>query len=112
MVVKFKIYDKINKNKIREIEIFTTRIETIFGVCFLGVSKNHLILNEKKIEQKFNNIGKTFKDIEGVLIDELEGENPITRERVPVYVCSYILNVHIKLIIFSLFKLRIMVLGQ
>ena len=42
-LVKFKI---VNNDNI--LEVYTTRVDTIFGVNFLAISPNHIILKESK----------------------------------------------------------------
>lgn len=59
-----------------EVEIFTTRIETLFGVSFIGVSKEHKLAQLKE---------------EGKL-EKLKAIHPLTGEKLPVFVCEYVLN--------------------
>ncbi|BAC44178.1 leucine--tRNA ligase [Malacoplasma penetrans] len=97
--VKFKI-----QNSDSEIEVFTSRPDTIFGVSFIGLSSDHeLVLKEKtknkKIEAFLNELSslkeyeRTAINVEkkGVLLD-IKAIHPITKQLVPVYVCNYVLS--------------------
>ncbi len=98
-IVKFKIVDF-------DLEVFTTRADTIFGVTFLALAPEHplvdslldLVQNKPEVE---NYIIKTKNqsDLErtasrektGVLLDGIYATNPAnTREKIPVYLADYV----------------------
>ncbi len=89
----------------QEIEVFTTRIDTIYGATFLVVSAEHpvvadLIAGPKKKElgawvartvaemRKRRDIGETEKD--GVDTGK-KAVNPFTGEKVPIWIANYVL---------------------
>ncbi len=88
-----------------KIPVFTSRIDTIYGVTFLAVSPEHKILDhiqQKKIKSKL----KSFKEKVSFMSDierkdprSKEGiftgiyaENPLTKEQIPVYAANFILS--------------------
>ncbi len=89
----------------KSIEVFTTRLDTIFGATFLVVSAEHPIVadlvagpKEKELGawvertvaamRKRRDIGETEKD--GVDTGK-KAVNPFTGERVPVWIANYVL---------------------
>ena len=89
------------------LEVFTTRCDTIFGVTFMVISPEHPIL--KKYENKINNIkevkeyqekAKAKTEIErtdvtkektGVKIDGINAINPLTNEKIEIWISDYVL---------------------
>jgi len=89
----------------KEIEVFTTRIDTIYGATFLVVSAEHpivadLVAGQKKqalrawVERtaaemrKRRDVGETEKD--GVDTGK-KAVNPFTGERIPIWIANYVL---------------------
>ncbi|HMA53652.1 MAG TPA: leucine--tRNA ligase, partial [Acidobacteriota bacterium] len=89
----------------KEIEVFTTRIDTIYGATFLVVSAEHPIVaelvsgpHEKDLRawvdrtvaemRKRRDIGETEKD--GVDTGR-KAVNPFTGERIPIWIANYVL---------------------
>jgi leucyl-tRNA synthetase len=89
----------------KEIEVFTTRIDTIYGATFLVVSAEHpivpdLVAGPKERDlgawvdrtvvemRKRRDIGETEKD--GVDTGK-KAVNPFTGERIPVWIANYVL---------------------
>jgi leucyl-tRNA synthetase len=97
--VKFKI---VNNNDI--LEVYTTRVDTIFGVSFLAISPNHIILkNQKKdnsVLEKFIDKCKSLKlSEETISLIEKEGVdtgltaiNPLDGTIMPVWAANYVLS--------------------
>jgi len=83
--------------------IFTTRLDTIYGVTFMVVSSQHPKLFELVTEKQKSEVEKFLKKIKSTSekdIEELEKEgvftgsyatNPLTHEKVPVYVGNFVL---------------------
>ena len=98
-LVKFKI---VNNDNI--LEVYTTRVDTIFGVNFLAISPNHMILkNQKKdnsVLAKFIDKCKSLKLSEETISSiEKEGVdtgltaiNPLDGTVVPIWVANYVLS--------------------
>ena len=97
--VKFKI---VNNDDI--LEVYTTRVDTIFGVSFLAISPNHIILkNQKKdnsVLEKFIDKCKSLKlSEETISLIEKEGVdtgltaiNPLDGTVMPVWAANYVLS--------------------
>lgn len=92
-----------------EIEVFTTRADTLFGVTYLVVAPEHEIierLNDSKIENlkeitEYVKKAKSRTEIErtnekkektGVEIKRIKAINPANGEEVPVFVADYVLG--------------------
>jgi len=98
-LVKFKI-----ENNDNILEVYTTRVDTIFGVNFLAISSNHMILkNQKKdnsVLAKFIDKCKSLKLSEETISSiEKEGVdtgltaiNPLDGTVVPIWVANYVLS--------------------
>lgn len=90
--------------KFDEIEVFTTRQDTIFGVSFIVISSEHPLLskltmpeNKKEVEQYVKNSAKKSelerkenKEKSGVFTGSYV-KNPINNGKVPVWVSDYVL---------------------
>ena len=93
---------------IGEIEIYTTCIETVYGVTFislapenqkLGELKEHIqnfdeILEYRKqtaLKTEFDRISQV-KDKSGALVKGVYAINPVTGKKVPVFVADFVLN--------------------
>jgi leucyl-tRNA synthetase len=84
----------------QNIKIFTTRIDTLSGVTFLAISKDHDLL--KRNGEKFSKIinqtkswGEDENDIKikkGVLLDGIHAIHPDNKTKLPVYVTNYVLS--------------------
>lgn len=101
-----KIDDEEDKNKIKYLETFTTRLETIFGVTFLSIAPeaditNYLLTEENKKEaekyilktKKISNLERQFTDREktGVFTGSY-AINPLTNEKLPIYIADYVIE--------------------
>ncbi len=98
-LVKFKIS---NSNDL--LEVYTTRVDTIFGVSFLAISPNHNILkNQKKSNpilarfiDKCNSLKlseETVSSIEKEGVDTgLTAINPLDGSVVPIWTANYVLS--------------------
>lgn len=101
----YKIKFKLENNQ-DNLEVFTSRIDTIFGVSFLAIGKDHPLLN--KIINQSNNKEvinefveslnkKTDRSIisnidkSGIFLDAY-AINPINNKKVPIYLADYVLN--------------------
>lgn len=116
--VRFMMYDSRFKNESKidfeYIEVFTTRVDTIFGCTYVVVAPEHPLvakfLNNKAQISNFKNKGEVEKyikkaaaksDLEraelakektGVELKGIEAVNPFNGERVPVFVADYVLG--------------------
>ncbi|QQR77566.1 MAG: class I tRNA ligase family protein [Candidatus Moraniibacteriota bacterium] len=90
------------------IEVFTTRVDTIFGCTYVVVAPEHPLLKEKEIgienlaevREYADTVKKkteqdrldATKEKTGVKLEGVEAVNPFTGEGVPVFVADYVLG--------------------
>ncbi len=120
-IVRFEIADcrlkngksEIENHKSEIIEVFTTRVDTIFGCTYVVVAPEHPLIsqqsivnsqqgirNKEKVEEylektkKKSDLERTelAKEKTGVKLEGIEAINPFTGESVPVYVADYVLG--------------------
>jgi len=98
--VKFKL-----KETDKEIEVFTTRIDTIFGATFMCIAPNHPIVEEiKKVSDLKEDIDKFVDKINKIPREErltsteklgqftgVYAINPFTNKEIPVYLANFVL---------------------
>ena len=100
-----EVYFKTTKGK--EIKIFTTRPETIFGATYLVISPEHPLISElsgsisnlEEIQNYKVQAGKKSdlqrtelsKEKTGVKIEGVEAINPVSGEEIPIFVADYVL---------------------
>ena len=100
-----EVYFKTTKGK--EIKIFTTRPETIFGATYLVISPEHPLVSElsgsisnlEEIQNYKVQAGKKSdlqrtelsKEKTGVKIEGIEAINPVSGEEIPIFVADYVL---------------------
>ena len=105
--VTFDIVDS-NNNIITKEDIYTTCIETIYGVTFLVMAPEHNFIDKYKeyinnyeelvdykkktiYRSEFDRISNQ-KDKTGCIIDGISAINPINKKIVPIYVSDFVLN--------------------
>ena len=106
MEVSFDIVDKDN-NKLITTSIFTTCIETIYGITFMVMAPEHNII--KELKNKISNykevedyINKTTyrseferisnqKEKTGCLLEGIYAINPVNKKKVPIYIADFVL---------------------
>lgn len=100
-----EVYFKTTKGK--EIKIFTTKPETIFGATYLVISPEHPLISElsgsisnlEEIQNYKVQAGKKSdlqrtelsKEKTGVKIEGVEAINPVSGEEIPIFVADYVL---------------------
>jgi leucyl-tRNA synthetase len=100
--VGFKI-----KNQKESIKVFTTRLDTIFGVTYLVLAPEHPAI--EKLESEISNFKSVEKYIErtkiklereriseskektGIKLEGIKAINPITKQEIPIFIADYIL---------------------
>ncbi|WP_028843684.1 leucine--tRNA ligase [Pseudothermotoga elfii] len=99
-----KISFKVEESEMN-IEVFTTRPDTLWGVTFMVLAPesdlvNHITLSELKgeLEKFLNYVGQQDRHKRGSADVEKEGFftgryaiNPVSGERIPIYVANYVL---------------------
>ena len=104
--VKFKVQSsKLKVNE--ELEVFTTRPDTLFGATFMVIAPEHKLIQYLKSEiknwdevEKYLNAAKNKSDLErtdlnkektGVKLDGVAAINPVNQEEIPIFVADYVL---------------------
>ena len=82
------------KGSERNLRIFTTRPDTLFGVTFMCIAPGHP-LSEKLVKDK-NDLdmvkAKYGKETEKVgLLTDFHATNPLNGDKVPIYVANFVL---------------------
>ncbi|MDD4412871.1 MAG: leucine--tRNA ligase [Patescibacteria group bacterium] len=103
-LVKFIV---LNNNKQTEVQVFTTRPDTLFGATYLVLAPEHnlvseylpLLENKKEVEAYIEKI-KNKSDLErtdlnkdktGVELKGIKALNPATNEELPIFIADYVL---------------------
>ncbi len=106
-LVKFKV--KSQKSKVdKEIEVFTTRPDTLSGATYVVLAPEHnlisnlksQILNFKEVEEYINKAKKKSdlertdlaKEKTGVELNGIVAINPVNNEELPIFVADYVLT--------------------
>lgn len=105
--VNFDVVDK-NNNKIEQVKIFTTCIETIYGVTFVSIAPENDIVeklmpyinnaDEVKDYQRKTTLKSEFdrksqvKDKTGCVLDGIYAINPVNNNKVKLYLADFVLN--------------------
>ena len=89
--INFKI-----ENSDKNIEIYTTRPDTIFGATFIALSINHDFIRHYLDESRILKIQKEFsqadeKEKVGIFLD-LNCIHPITEKKIPIYIANFVLD--------------------
>ncbi len=94
-----------DSGEVKDIKIFTTRIDTLSGVTFAAISKNHDLIT-KNSEKFYKIINQTkswgtddtergeadIKIKKGVLVDGIFAIHPDNKTKLPIYVTNYVLS--------------------
>ena len=103
--VKFKV-ESIKSKVNRELSVFTTRPDTLFGVTFMVVSPEHSLIHE--LESDISNLKEVKKYLEaarkktdlertenkdksGIELKGIKVINPVSGEAIPIFVADYVL---------------------
>ncbi|MBI2459077.1 MAG: leucine--tRNA ligase [Parcubacteria group bacterium] len=111
-IIKFSIFNFQFSNKSQKpngqkyFEVFTTRVDTIFGCTYLVVAPEHKILNELKLRiknwpevEKYLEQSNKKTDLErmeskektGVELKGIKAVNPFNGQELPLFVADYVL---------------------
>ncbi len=106
-IVKFKIVAELSEVDSNFIEVFTTRIDTIFGCTYCVVAPEYKVV--KKLKTKIKNWKEVKKYVQqaknkteldrmeaknktGVELKGIKAINPFNNKEIPVYVADYVLS--------------------
>ena len=90
--IKFQIIDKDE-----QLNIFTTRPDTIYGATFIAISINHKLVSKILKANEIDLIKKSFskivdnKEKQGFLLD-IKCQHPILDKEIPVYIANFVLD--------------------
>ena len=100
---EMKIF-KGNEELKEKIKVFTTRIDTVFGMTYVVLApENKILENLKNKIENWKEIEKYKKEVEAKLAEEREkektgikvggilAENPFNKEKVPIFISEYVL---------------------
>ena len=91
------------ENKKQKIDVFTTRVDTIFGVTFLAISPNHSFIDSDlmsnssinefiKRHSKLKISEETISNIEKEGVDTgLKAIHPLSGKKIPIWIANYVL---------------------
>ena len=92
---------KIKNFNLIDIKVFSTRIDTIYGVTYIAISSNHRLCNEFKdaalIEklahlQKIEKTNNYEKQNKIGFYSGFKAINPINNQEIPIWVASYVID--------------------
>ncbi len=108
VLIKFKIEITKIKNEPKQIEVFTTRPDTLFGVTYMVLAPDHKLVTEllktvenKKEVEEYIARTKNASEIErtdtkrektGVELKGVKAINPANNEVIPVWIADYVLS--------------------
>ena len=107
-IIKFQITNSKLQNPDEKefLEVFTTRLDTIYGCTYMVIAPEHVFIGNHKDEiENYDEVKKYLeetkkksdldrmenKDKTGVEIKGLKAINPFTKEEVPIFVADYVL---------------------
>lgn len=108
MQVAFEVVDEDNEH-LDKIEIFTTCVETIYGITFMAMAPEHDFID--KFKDKIKNIDEVRKYQEetkykseldriankektGCIVKGIYAVNPVNDEKIPIYLSDFVLNTY------------------
>lgn len=104
-IVRFKVISKKLKEE-REIEVFTTRPDTLFGATYMVLAPEHKLIEEITTDECKEKINKYIEeasrksDLERTeLVKDKTGEftgayaiNPVNQKEIPIWISDYVLT--------------------
>ncbi|MBO7527906.1 MAG: leucine--tRNA ligase [Clostridia bacterium] len=107
--LKLDLVDE-NGNKLDNVEIYTTCIETVYGITFIALAPENSLIEKlqkniknmpeileyqekTKLKSEFDRISQV-KDKTGCVLDGIYAINPLNNKKVPVYIADFVLNTY------------------
>ncbi|MEA3323025.1 MAG: class I tRNA ligase family protein, partial [Patescibacteria group bacterium] len=104
--IKFKVENE--KSKVdEEIEVFTTRPDTLYGATYMVLAPEHELINNEKLKIKNWDEVETYqkeaqakteiertaegKEKSGVKLEGVTAVNPVNDEKIPIFIADYVL---------------------
>jgi len=90
----------------KDVSVFTTRVDTLFGCTYLVLAPEHPLISELKIENKDEVLAyiekaknkserdriSEVKDKTGVQLKGVKAVNPVNNKEIPVFIADYVLS--------------------
>lgn len=101
--IKFKIKSLKSKVQIKELEVFTTRPDTLYGVTFIVISPEHELAmelgKENKDTSEYQKISRSKSDLERTELNRektgvfsgLYAINPVNGKEIPIWISDFVL---------------------
>lgn len=86
-------FDVAGTDIVSSLEVYTTRLDTLSGVTFMVIAKDHPLA--KAYEQNTKNWSNSEQDIkekEGILVKGVTAIHPDTKKHIPIYIANYVLS--------------------
>ncbi len=88
--------------EVKDITVYTTRLDTLSGVTFMAIAKDHELITKnadqfKGIAEQTKSWGtdeKELKEKKGILLEDVYVLHPDTKAKIPVYVTNYVLSTY------------------
>ena len=107
--LKLDIVDGDN-NKLDEVKIYTTCIETVYGVTFIALAPENTLIEKlqnnitninqvreyqekTKLKSEFDRLSQV-KDKSGCILENIYAINPLNNKKVPVFMADFVLNTY------------------
>ena len=107
--LKLDIVDGDN-NKLDEVKIYTTCIETVYGVTFIALAPENTLIEKlqnnitninqvreyqekTKLKSEFDRLSQV-KDKSGCILENIYAINPLNNKKVPVFIADFVLNTY------------------
>lgn len=107
-LVKFQVDGIKEDNSVVEIEVFTTRPDTLFGATYMVLAPDHRLVDviaapEHKVEiEKYRHTASLKSDLERTELNKDKtglfigayAINPMTQQKIPVWIADYVLSTY------------------
>lgn len=90
-------YEVTFKTSVEPVTVYTTRLDTLSGMTFIVVSKDHPLAEKYKDQTKnwiIDPQNEHSTEKKGILIEGVHAIHPDTKKEVPVYVTNYVVSTY------------------
>ncbi len=80
-------------NGVDSLEAYTTRLDTLSGITFMVIARDHPIASDYAEQSKhWSNNEQDLKEKIGILVEGVSAIHPDTKKHIPIYVANYVLS--------------------
>ena len=84
-------------NSDKQINVFTTRPDTIYGASFIGISVNHPIVSDLLSDDQITEIKRNFDSVDNEKVKigvslEVSCHHPLLSKEIPVFIANFVLD--------------------